>query len=90
MRRSFLFVLAASAALLVLVGPADAARFDPLFRVVGIRGECMVQPAGQADFVPAIEDRAYHYGTKIKTGPDSAAIVRFSNGNDCRKHERIF
>ena len=63
---------------------AQAVRFDPLFRVVGIQGECLVKPPKASDFFPAVEDRAYPYGTKLRTGHSSSAIIRFSNGNDCR------
>ena len=74
----------AAAGIASLAGPVFGARFDPLFRVVGIRGECTVKPPGSDEFVPATENKAYQYGTEVRTGAESAAIVRFSNGNDCR------
>ncbi len=60
------------------------AEFEPLFRIVEITGECTIKRPDDAAFEPAIDEKAYPYGTEVKTGPRSTAVVVLSQGNTCR------
>lgn len=68
----------------VLSGPAYAVKFDPLFRVTSVTGECTVMPKGDTAFVPVQQDKAYHYGSVIKTGRKSSLIIVLADGNECQ------
>jgi len=61
-----------------------SAPFEPLFQIISVEGECQVQPPGTQNFQPAEPGKAYAYGTAIKTGRKSTALIRFSEGNECR------
>lgn len=77
--------MAAVAGVLAMSGiQAGAVPFDPLFRVTEISGECLVQPPDADQFAPAVEGKAYNYGTKLKTGRKSSAVINFSEGNTAR------
>ncbi|OGV62157.1 MAG: hypothetical protein A2498_14070 [Lentisphaerae bacterium RIFOXYC12_FULL_60_16] len=69
---------------LLLAVTALAAPFEPLFQIVSIEGECLVQPVGESNFSPAEPNKAYAYGSVVKTGRRSTAVIRFSEGNECR------
>jgi len=70
---------------LFLLGTAVfAAPFDPLFKIVKVTGDCAVRAPDSEDFSPAEEGKAYPYGTKMRTGRNSSAIIAFSDGNQCR------
>lgn len=76
-------ILCSVCALLSLSATLSANQFEPLFRITGIRGEVFVQTPGTDSFVPARENRAYHYGTTVKSGLNSSARIIFSEGNEC-------
>ena len=78
---STLFVMAS--VLCLFAGITSATPFDPLFLVSRVTGECMVAAPDSGDFVPVTEGKAYPYGTKVKTGNDSTAIIKLSEGNEC-------
>src|ERR1039458_6030872 len=63
---------------------SHAAPFEMLFKIDKITGDCAVQTPGSADFVNAANGNAYAYGTKIRTGRKSSAVIIFSDGNLCR------
>lgn len=71
---------------LALVGLAmnSYAEFEPLFKITKITGECQVRKPGDGAFSPAEDNKAYPYGTRIKTGMRSTAVVVFSEDNTCR------
>jgi hypothetical protein len=58
-----------------------AGRFDPLFRVQHIQGQCTITAPGKAAEAAAT-DRAYPYGSHIKTGRSSSMILILSDGNE--------
>jgi hypothetical protein len=78
---STLFVMAS--VLCLFAGITSATPFDPLFLVSRVNGECMVATPDSGDFIPVTEGKAYPYGTKVKTGNDSTAIIKLSEGNEC-------
>lgn len=81
----FAFSIVGAAFLACVLGVAvEAVPFDPLFRVVQIEGTCSIQQPGAAELAAAVEGKAYPYGSRLRTGRNSSAIIRFSQGNDCR------
>ena len=71
-------------AFIMLSGTAEAVKFDALFRVTAVNGECTVMPKGAKAFVPAESGKAYHYGSEIKTGRKSSLIMLLADGNECQ------
>jgi hypothetical protein len=69
---------------LATVGTDALARFEPLFRVVTITGDCSIQRPGEREFIPAEESKAYPFGTAIQTGMRSSLVIVLSEGNHCR------
>ncbi len=63
---------------------AFSAPFEQLFRVMKISGDCEVKPAGARKFIKAQEGKAYAYGTTVRTGRKSSALIQLSAGNECR------
>jgi hypothetical protein len=84
MKRHRVTVSALAAGICLLSGVLYAAPFEVVFKIEKITGECTVQPPGSAEFVNAVDGNAYAYGTKIRTGRKSSAILVFSEGNTCR------
>ncbi|MBN2300941.1 MAG: hypothetical protein JXN60_00360 [Lentisphaerae bacterium] len=83
--KRFAFCISLVVLMMCLAGiSASAAGFDPLFRILQIEGICTVQKPGETQEVNALEDYAYPYGTRVKTGRNSSAVIRLSQGNDCR------
>ena len=76
--------LIVAVAFMMLAGSAQAVKFDPLFRVTSVNGDCTVKPKGEKTFVAAESDRAYLYGTQIKTGRKSSIIIILADGNECQ------
>jgi hypothetical protein len=64
---------------LLLTGAALAQSFDPLFRVVNIKGACQIKRPDAAAFEPALNGKAYPFGTTVRTMLDGEATVLFSN-----------
>ncbi|MDD4871250.1 MAG: FecR domain-containing protein [Kiritimatiellae bacterium] len=62
----------------------SAAPFELAFKLTKILGECAVMAPDAKEFAAAVEGQAYPYGSKIKTGRKSSAIIEFSSGNLCR------
>jgi hypothetical protein len=56
-------------------------RFDPLFRLTNIKGTCLVRAPGATAFVPAVNRKAYPYGTAVQVAQASEAVVLFSPDN---------
>lgn len=78
-------VLSLVACFAFLVGTAvQAGPFEPMFTVLKIEGDCTVSPPDAAEFTTAMEGSTYPYGTKVRTGRSSSAVIRFSEGNECR------
>lgn len=84
MKRLILSTLALVSGFCLLSSISYAAPFEELFKIEKITGECMVQTPDNAEFVNAVDGNAYAYGTKIKTGRKSSAVIVFSEGNTCR------
>ncbi len=69
-----------------------AFRFDPVFRLMQMRGSVMVQKPGEIptkdlegrEVLPAALDRkAYPYGTRVVTGPDGQVNAFFNRISNC-------
>lgn len=58
---------------------ASAAPFEPLFQLKNLEGICQVRKPGQSEFEPATKNKAYPYGTVVRTGPKSALKVLLSS-----------
>lgn len=66
-------------------GAVQAAPFDILFRVVNPKGVCQVRPPSKTAFEPAIRNKAYPYGTAVRTvGPESSVVVLISDTDAVR------
>lgn len=52
--------------------------FDVLFRVTEIRGTCQIRKPDAGAFEPAINGKAYPFGTRVRTGSDSRAVILLS------------
>ena len=63
---------------------ATALTLEPAFRLLQIEGECHVRPPDARSFQPAEDGRAYPYGTRIRTGAGSTAVLEMATGNTCR------
>lgn len=63
---------------LVVAGSLAAAPFEPLFRVVSLKGPCHALVPGSADFVPVQKGKAYPFGTAIRCGKNAGAVLAFS------------
>ena len=61
-----------------LVSPLQAQSFDPLFRIAGIRGTCLVKTPDSTSFESVAKGKAYPFGTVIRTDRDSEAQILFS------------
>lgn len=55
-----------------------AQTFDVLFRVTDIRGACQVRKPDADAFEPAVNGKAYPFGTRVRTGSDSQAVILLS------------
>jgi len=77
-------VLTLTSSMCLISALSHAAPFEEVFKLSKIVGECTVQAPGAAQFVNAVDDQAYPWGTKIKTGRKSSVLVTFSEGNTCR------
>lgn len=53
--------------------------FEPLARVMFIQGVCEVNNPDVGEFKPAIENKAYPFGSVFRTGPGSSAILALSS-----------
>lgn len=66
----------ASIAIVVLVSTiALAEPYNRLFRINHPDGDCMVKRPGDAFFEPAIRGKAYPFGTQVKCGVNSSAVL---------------
>ncbi len=63
---------------------ASAVTLDPVFRLTQIQGACQVRRPDDSAFSPAEDGRAYPYGTRIRTGADSTAVIVMAEENTCR------
>lgn len=82
--KSVVIALVVASIMLVLTENTQATKFDPLFRVTSVSGECTIMPKGDKTFVPVENGRAYHYGSQIKTGRKSSLIMLLADGNECQ------
>ena len=78
MRISLLAVGLAVANVATQACALPAQPFDVLFRVTEIRGTCQVQKPDAAAFEPAVNGKAYPFGTRVRTGSDSKAVILLS------------
>lgn len=81
MRRPF---VTAMLALLVVAAAAGHARgaFEPLFRTMKPEGDCTVAAPGAPQFSPAVDGKAYPYGTRLKTGKKASCTINFADQNE--------
>lgn len=84
MRRIFLSFVIAGSMLASLACESNASQFAPLFTITKISGDVTVSPPEGDGFEKAGEGKSYSYGTKIKTGRNSSAVVVLSEGNEFR------
>ena len=69
----------AAAAALAGTAPAQQPVFDPLFRVTNVNGACEVRKPDATVFEPVVPNKAYPFGTVVRTGQkDSEAVVRLN------------
>jgi hypothetical protein len=66
------------AALLAGTLQAQHASVVPLFQLTRVQGACQVRRPGDAAFEPAIDHKAYPFGTAIRTGPAGSAVISFT------------
>jgi hypothetical protein len=71
----------AACLLAVLGASATADPFEPAFQIAEVKGDCTVKTPTGNQFVPAEANRAYPYGTIIKTGAKGGCVLFFSAGN---------
>ncbi|TFH16649.1 MAG: hypothetical protein E4H02_05030 [Lentisphaerales bacterium] len=76
--------IAITAFALAVVPETDAARFQDEFQLLKITGTCEAKLPSARESDAAIEGKMYPYGTTLKTGADSSAILRLSSGNGFR------
>ena len=67
----------------MVAGSLLAAPFEELFQIKNISGKCYVKIAGNAKFVKAELNKAYPYGTSVKTDKKGSATIVFSKDNTC-------
>ena len=85
MNKGFAIAAVAIVAIALAVVPeTDAARFEKEFQLLKITGTCEAKLPIARDLDAAIEGKLYPYGTTLKTGRNSSAILRLSSGNGCR------
>ena len=65
-------------------GTSAFAKFEQLFQVTEINGKCNLKRPKEKKFSPAVQNKAYPFGTKITTDSDSSLVISFSAGNTCR------
>lgn len=56
----------------------SAKLFDPLFRLVNCQGSCEVNNPDVKAFQPAVVNKAYPMGTRVRTGAGGSAVVVLS------------
>ena len=69
---------------LALASSLQAQSFDVLFRVSTIKGTCQVKKPGSAHFEPAINGKAYPFGTVVRTGEDGSGYIVLSQEDTVR------
>ncbi len=52
--------------------------FDPLVRLMNVRGPCEVKNPDVGQFAPVQDGKAYPLGTTVRTGPGGTAFILFS------------
>ena len=67
----------------MITGIAWAAPFEELFQLKNISGKCYVKTATDAKFVKAEQNKAYPYGTAVKTAKKGSATIFLSKDNTC-------
>jgi hypothetical protein len=75
-------VLLVASLALVCVWNASAA-FEPLFQTVEVQGKCTIQAPDEKGVLDAEENKAYPYGSQVRTGSDSAMTLLFDAANRC-------
>lgn len=85
MNRQTCFRLGQAALLLHLAAAISLAMpFDPVFRVLRIKGECAIAPPDSTVFSPIKPGKAYPFGSTVRTvSLDSEAIISFCDNNGC-------
>ncbi len=78
-RKVAVFTLVAS----MVAGSLIAAPFEELFQIKNISGKCYVKVANTSRFVKAELNKAYPYGTSVKTDKKGSATIFFSKDNTC-------
>lgn len=74
-----LIAMVALAAALVSAEP-----YNNLFRIMLPKGDCRVMLPSSNEYVEAIKGKAYPFGTKVKCGQDSSAIILFTENDMVR------
>ncbi len=68
-----------------MVGFTMAAEpFEPVFLLKQYNGKCQVKTPDSRSFVTAMQNRAYPYGTILKTGAETVVHLEFSKNNTCK------
>lgn len=79
MKKVAVFTLVAG----MIAGNLIAAPFAELFQIRNISGKCYVKVASASKFVKAEPNKAYPYGTSVKTDKKGSATIFFSKDNTC-------
>jgi hypothetical protein len=69
------------AALLAGTLQAQHASIAPLFQLTRVQGACHVRRPGDTAFAPAIDNKAYPFGTAIQTGPAGSVVIAFTGAD---------
>lgn len=81
--KSKVFLVAVSVFFLIAsYSSVEAGKFDPLFKVINVVGDCKVSSSEGGSFAAVVENKAYPYGSHIKTGRNSSIIIVLSEGNE--------
>ena len=82
MKRMVEYVWVTVIVMVLCVGVAMAA-FEPLFQTMNVEGKCSVQTPDEKGAVDAEANKAYPYGSQIKTAKSASLLVQFAEGNTC-------
>lgn len=84
MKSTILFITVLLLTVIMVPSLSHAGKFDPLFRVISINGDCTLKTPSSDKFEVAIEGKAYPYGTQIQTHRNSSLVIVLSDGNECQ------
>ncbi|MBR0055870.1 MAG: hypothetical protein IJP66_00940, partial [Kiritimatiellae bacterium] len=79
MKRTALLAAAAMVAAASFAEP-----YTRLFRIHNPVGDCQVRRPGAANYEPAVRNKAYPFGTSVRCGAESSAVLLFSEADAVR------